>query len=158
MTQLITIILGIVLILISFVKPIWGWIGVALINLYFIYQLWVVKQMGKNLRHISELSPDANYFLKKYCHYFAFPFASRDYTASSATMQFVGTIIAIISLIKKFYWGIVFGILNWLIMGHIACSFSPVALLKKHPQLQDVHDEILNYFAEKREQRYQKQK
>lgn len=95
----------------------------------------------------------AREFFRQYAHYFFMPWTSRDLSASSATTQFLGAIIALIGLYYKFWIGILLAVVNWFIMGYVACRFSPVALIKNNPELGIIHDYILefltNFFQQK---------
>jgi hypothetical protein len=73
------------------------------------------------------------------------PFATKDFSASAATSQFAGIIIAVIGLFRNFWWAIGLAAANWFVMGFAAVSLSPVSLLAKSTTLQIAHDEIVEY-------------
>ncbi len=147
MFQMITIIIAVVSVILSFVlHPIWGWIPIAIVDLIIGIQLWAAKQKYR-FNYIHDLSSEANELLQRYGHYFAMPFASRDFSASAATSQFAGIAIAIIDVFNTLWWGIALAAGNWFLMGFVAVSFSPVSLLEKSPALQMAHDEIVEYIT-----------
>jgi hypothetical protein len=111
--------------------------------------LWYAKKTYR-FNYISDLSPTANELLQCYGHYFAMPFASKDYSASAATSQFAGIAIAIIGVIKGFWWAVAFGVANWFIMNFVAVSFRPVSLLVNKPVLQIAHDEVFKLINSQR--------
>lgn len=152
MFQPITIIIALVSIFLSFVfHPIWGWIPIAVADLFICIELLAIKQKYK-FEYIPDLSPEANELLQSYGHYFAMPLASKDFSASAATSQFAGIAIAIIDVFKTFWWGIAFAAGNWFLMGFIAISFSPVSLLANSPTLQVIHEEVVEYINSNRNQ------
>lgn len=153
MIQMVTIFIAVVSLVLSFVThPLWAWIPIILVDLIICIQLWAVK-LKYRFNYIPGLSPEANELLRRYGHYFAMPFASKDFSASAATSQFAGIVIAIIGLFKSFWWAIALAAGNWFLMGFVAVSLSPVSLLAKSPALQIRHDEIVEYITSQRTQK-----
>ncbi len=153
MIQIVTILIAVVSVILSLViHPVWGWMPIFLVDLVICIQLWAVKQKYR-FNYIPDLSPEANELLQSYGHYFAMPFASKDLSASAATSQFAGIVIAIIGLFKSFWWAIALAAGNWFLMGFVAVSLSPVSLLAKSPALQIVHDQIVEYITSQRNQK-----
>ena len=147
MFQMLTIIIAVVSIILIFIThPAWAWLPIGLVDVFICIQLWAVKQKYR-FNHIPDLSSEANNLLQRYGHYFAMPFASKDFSASAATSQFAGILIAIISVFKSFWLAIIFAAINWFVMGYIAVSLSPVALLAKHPYLQYAYDEVVEFIS-----------
>lgn len=145
MTQMVTLIIGAVSLVLSFIiHPAWAWIPIIVADLIICISLWLAKQKYGS-KYIPELSPDANDLLQRYGHYFAMPFASKDFSASAATIQFAGIIIAIIGIFRGFWRAIALAVANWFIMGYIAISLSPVSLLAESTTLQIAHDEVVEY-------------
>ena len=153
MIQMVTIFIALLSLVLSFlIHPAWAWVLIILVDLVICIQLWAVKQKYR-FNYIPDLSPESNDLLQRYGHYFAMPFASRDFSASAATSQFVGIIIAIIGLFRSFWWAIGLAVANWFVMGFVAISLSPVSLLAKSPVLQIAHDEIVEYINSQRNQK-----
>lgn len=151
MFQIITILLSLIAVsLIFLVGPIWSWIPILLTDLFIILQFISVRKAYK-VDAVPTLSEDANALWIKYRHYFSMPLASKDFSASAATMQFAGVAVAILCAIKGFYWAIGLAVANWFLMGTIAVGFSPVALLVKLPSLRDAHDEVVRFVHTKRD-------
>ena len=147
MFQMITIIIALVSVILCFIlHPIWGWIPITVVDLIIISQLWAAKRKYR-FNYITDLSSEANELLQRYGHYFAMPFASRDFSASAATSQFAGIAISIICVFKSFWWGIALAVGNWFLMDFVAVSLSPVSLLVNSPSLQMAHDEIFEYIT-----------
>ncbi|MHA2038872.1 MAG: hypothetical protein ACW98X_20765 [Promethearchaeota archaeon] len=145
MFQIITFIVSISTIIWSFYSPLWAWAPIAIIDLFICMQNWAVKRRYK-YSHISDLSSEANNLLQQYGHYFASPFASKDFSASAATCQFAGIILAIVCAFHGIWWTIALGIINWFVMSKIAISLSPASVLAQSPNLQVAHDEVVEYF------------
>ncbi len=150
MFQIVTLIIALISAILPFiVYPAWAWIPIILVDLVISVQLWAVKNKYR-FKSIADMSPEANALLQRYGHYFAMPFASKDFSASAATSQFAGIVIAIICLYKNFWWAIAFAIGNWFLMGFIATVLSPASLLAKSPALQIAHDEIVEHINSQR--------
>jgi len=92
--------------------------------------------------------------LGRYGQYFAMPYSSKDFSASAASIQFAGIVIAIIGLFRGFWWTIALAFGNWFIMGFVAVSLSPVSLLAKSTVFQIAHDEIIDFITSQRNQKY----
>jgi phosphoglycerol transferase MdoB-like AlkP superfamily enzyme len=150
MFQILTILIVVIAVILSFViHPEWAWLPIALIDLFICIQLLVLKQTYR-FNYIYDLSSEANKLLKRYGNYFAMPFASKDFSASAATSQFAGIAIAIIGLLKGFWWAIALAVGNWILMGYVSVSLSPVSILAKSPFLAIVHDEIFEWIINQR--------
>ncbi len=149
MFQIVTILIVVVALVLSFIiHPAWAWIPIILADIIIFIQLWVAK--GKyQFKYLPDLSPEANDLLKRYGHYFAMPFASKDFSASAATSQFAGIIIAVIGLFRGFWWAIALAAGNWFLMGFVAVSLSPASLLIDSTTLQIAHDEVVEYISTK---------
>ena len=151
MFQIISIIVLIIAGILSFIiEPAWSWLPVAILDSFILIQFLLAKQRFR-FDPVSELSPEANFLLKKFGHYFAMPFGSKDFSASAATSQFAGIIIAIICAFRGFWWGIAFAVVNWIIMGFVASSLSPASLLDKRPDLHSAHDEVIEFINSQRQ-------
>jgi hypothetical protein len=129
-------------IIIEFFSIPWGWIILFVPSAFLLIVLIAVKQ--KKWKFIPELSDMANLELQKYGHYYAMPFAGRDFNDSAYIVLFTGAILAIISAIKGFWWGIGIGIANWILMGLVANEYAPIEenreiiawILKKRGQIE----------------------
>ncbi len=150
---MVTILIAVVSLVISFiVHPAGAWIPIVLADLVICINLWAAKQKYR-FKYLPDLSPEANDLLQHYGHYFAMPFASKDFSASAATSQFAGIIIAIIGLFRGFWWAIALAAANWFLMGFVAVSLSPVSLLVESTALQIVHDEVVEFINSQRIQK-----
>lgn len=150
MTQMITIILLLASFVLSFIfEPYWAWAPIAVIEFIIIISFWSSK-IRYRFKNIEGLSSDANELLQSHGHYFAMPFASRDFSASAATIQFGSIILAIIGAFKGFWWAIGLAAVNWFVMGAIATALSPVSLLASSQAMQLAHDEIFEYLKSQR--------
>jgi hypothetical protein len=111
--------------------------------------LWGAKQKYR-FNYAPELSSEANELLQRYGHYFAMPFASKDFSASAATSQFAGVLLVLIGLFKSFWCSVILGAVNWFQMGYIAVSLSPVALVSSQPSWRIAYDEVVEFINSKR--------
>jgi hypothetical protein len=149
MLRIITIIAFTALAIITFfLNPIWAWVLTLLLELYISVVLLTAK-IRYRYEVFSDLSDEANKLLQQYGHYFAMPFASRDFSASAAASQYGGILLAITSAINDFWLGILFAIINWFLMAYVSVSFSPLGLIQKNPVMQDAYDEIIRFNKER---------
>jgi len=121
--------------------PGWGWLVIGLVDAVILLTFWSAKRRYR-FKYVAELSPEANAMLQRYSHYFAMPFASRDFSASAATSQFAGVALGIISAISGFWWGLGLAAVNWFLMGAVAVGLSPAAPIAADPAARIAHDEV----------------
>jgi len=147
MFQILTILLSLITVILMFITHYgWAWLVIGIIDLYLLFVLWGAKRKYR-FDFISEISLEANTLLKQYGHYFLMPFGAKDFSASAATVQFAGIAIAFIGVVKGAWLSLLFGFVNWIAMGTVSVSFSPIALLNKRPELQSAYDEIIEYLS-----------
>jgi len=127
-----------------FTRPEWGWLAIGLVDAFIMVTFWSAKRRYR-FKYIEELSPEANAMLQRYGHYFAMPFASRDFSASAATSQFAGVALGIISAISTFWWGVALAGANWFLMGAVAVGLSPAASIAVDPAARIAHDEVVAF-------------
>jgi hypothetical protein len=150
MTQMLVILICLVALITEFFSVLWGWVVLALPAVFLLVTLLGVKQ--KKWEFIPELSIDANLMLQKFGHYYAMPFAGRDFSASASTVMFTGVAIAIIGIFKGFWWGIIIAVVNWILMAFIARAFNPSNFLVDDRERM-AHDEIISYIMEKQKEK-----
>ena len=146
MLQMISIIIGLGSIIWSFFSPKWAWLPIAVLISIIVITFFSVKL--RKWKYIDELSSDANKLLQNYGHYYSMPFAARDFSSSSSTIQFIGIAMAISNAVKGFYWGIAIAVLIWLIMGPIAMGFNPTSFIKDE-SFRSAHEEIIEWINSK---------
>ena len=146
MIQMIIILICFASVITEFFSVLWGWLILAVPSVFLLIGLFAVKQ--KKWQQIPELSETANQMLQKFGHYYAMPFAGRDFSASASTVMFAGAVVAIIGAFKGFWWGIGIGVINWFLMGFVSRSFNPTNFLVGHLE-QMGHEEIISYITER---------
>jgi len=146
MTQVLVILICLAAVITVFFSVLWGWVILAVPSTFLLITLLGVKQ--KKWQYIPELSETANLMLQKFGHYYAMPFAGRDFSASASILMFAGAAIAIVSAFKGFWWGIGIGAINWFLMGFIARAFNPTHFLVD-PLEQMGHEEIIAWIKER---------
>jgi hypothetical protein len=143
--QMLTIVSCLIAVLLLFlVVPLWSWLLIGIVDLFLGLQLITAKRKYQ-FKQISDLSYAANALLHQYGHYFAMPLACKDFSASAATIQFAGIIIGLLGIIRGFWLGLGIAALNWLVMGFIAVSLSPISLVSKKPEIRTAYDEVSEY-------------
>jgi hypothetical protein len=146
MTQSLVILICLAAVITEIFSVLWGWVILAIPSSLLLLTLFGVKQ--KKWQYIPELSETANQMLQKFGHFYAMPFAGRDFSASASTLMFAGAAIGIISAFKGFWWGIAIGILNWLLMSFVSRAFNPTNFLVD-PLEQMGHEEIIEWIKER---------
>jgi hypothetical protein len=61
--------------------------------------------------------------------------------------MFAGVALAAVTWFTGFKWGVLCALANWVLMGYAAHSFSPAAILAKHPEFRSAHDDIFEALA-----------
>jgi hypothetical protein len=146
MIQMLVVVICLAAVITAFFSVLWGWLILGLPSVFLLITLFAVKQ--KKWQHIPELSETANQMLQKFGHYYAMPFAGRDFSASASTLMFAGAAVAIIGAFKGFWWGIGIGVANWFLMGFVSRTFNPSNFLVD-PLEQMGHEEIISYITER---------
>lgn len=85
MAQIITILFSLGSVIVAFFSIMYGWIIFGVPSLILLITLFSLKQKG--WEYIEELSPSANEMLQKFGHFYAMPFAARDFSASATTLS-----------------------------------------------------------------------
>jgi parallel beta-helix repeat protein len=145
MFQILTIILSLVAVGVAlFVGPAAAWFIIGLADAFIVVTFWAAKTRYR-FGHVPELSAEANAMLQRYGHYFAMPSASRDFSASAATLRFAGVYLAIITSIRGSWWFLLLGAINWFFMGAVASRLSPAERSVLDPAARAAHDEIFTW-------------
>ena len=146
MTQMLVILICLAAVITEFFSVLWGWVILAVPTAFLLFTLFGVKQ--KKWQYIPELSETANQMLQKFGHYYAMPFAGRDFSASASTVMFAGAAVAIIGAFKGFWWGIGIGVINYILMGFVSRAFNPTNFLAD-PLEQMGHEEIIAWITKR---------
>lgn len=142
MINLIVLLISFIALVASFFSIEVGWIIISIPNLYLLLTLLMLKQ--KKWDYVSELSENANIMLKKFGHFYAMPFAGRDYSSSASVLMYAGAIISLVGIFYDFWWGIGIGVLNWFIMGFVSRAFNPTLFLVDYEE-EIAHNEIITF-------------
>ena len=146
MVQLFTLVIGLAAALASWLAhPAWGWAAIGLLDLYFALTCRAAVRANR-LPPSEQISPEANALMQRYGHYFASPFACRDFSASAATSQFIGLVCAVIGgVAASWWWGLALAAVNFVAMGAIATRLSPAAPMASDPAVRLAHDEVVAF-------------
>ncbi len=150
MIQLLTILFCLAALVVEFFSVFWGWVILALPAVFLLITFFGVR--GKKWEYIPELSDDANRMLQKFGHYYAMPFAGKDFSASASTVQFAAVAIGLIGVFKGFWWGIAIVAINWFLMAFLSRAFNPSNFLVDQNEY-FAHDEIISYMVERQKSR-----
>jgi len=107
----------------------WGWIILAVPFVYLLSQAFLVK-FTHRWKHIPELSTEANRLFQKYGHYYAMPFAGRDFSSASSAVGLTGMVISIIGIFFQFWWGILPGLISFWVGNRLGRFYNPSMFLK----------------------------
>lgn len=102
-------------------------------------------------KYISELSPIANEWLKKHNYLYTMPTLDDDFSEAANKLGGAGIILAVIGCFKLFWWGILIGLVNYVLMEHISKMFHWTNFVLEYKDLV-AHEEILNYLERKEEE------
>ena len=108
---LIVILFCLASIIVCFFSRMWGWIILGVPFVYLFSQALIVKFIYK-WKHIPELSAEANRLFQKYGHYYAMPFAGRDFSSASSAVGLTGMIILIIGHMVNLLLGVLTGFIH----------------------------------------------
>jgi len=97
---------------------------------------------------VESLSEDASSILRKYGYFYAMPYAGQNNSAICSTLLLGGIALAIIGLFMEFWWGILFGVVGYFLLGPMAGVFNPTIKFKD-ARLRAAHEEIVEYLASK---------
>lgn len=146
MIQLLTMLIMLGAIILAFFSPLWAWVPLLIMaGLAFVMRL---SQQKRDLRYIDELSPRANAMLGKYWHFYEMPFAGRDLSASTSTIQGAAVIVGLIGAFKGFWWGLGGAVAFWLILSPLAMWFNPSNFIRGS-DLEAPHDEIISWLQDR---------
>ena len=146
---LIVILFCLASIIVCFFSRMWGWIILAVPFVYLLSQAFLVKFIYK-WKHIPELSTEANRLFQKYGHYYAMPFAGRDFSSASSAVGLTGMIISIIGLFFQFWWGILLGLMSLWVGNRLGKFYNPSMFLEllSDSEIQ-AHEEIMSFLKKK---------
>jgi hypothetical protein len=136
-------------IIVCFFSRMWGWIILAVPFVYLLSQALIVKFIYR-WKHIPELSTEANRLIQKYGHYYAMPFAGRDFSSASSAVGITGMIISIIGLFFHFWWGIALGLTSLGIGNYLGRFYNPSMFLELLSESEkQAHDEIMSFLRKR---------
>ncbi|MEK7408676.1 MAG: hypothetical protein AAB225_26720 [Acidobacteriota bacterium] len=142
MFQMLAIVISVGSIGWAFFSPLWAWTPLVTAAALLLLTLLGVKQ--KKWRYIEELSPAGNEMLPKFGHYYAMPFAGRDFSAAASTIQFAAVAVGIIGAVKGFYWGLGIAVAFWFVLGPVAMAFNPTNFIRGS-HLESAHEEVISW-------------
>jgi hypothetical protein len=146
---LIVILFCLASIIVCFFSRMWSWIILAIPFVYLISQAFLVKFIYK-WKHIPELSNEANRLFQKYGHYYAMPFAGRDFSSASSAVGITGMVISIIGLFFQFWWGILPGLMSLWFGNRLGKFYNPSMFLELLSDTEkQAHEEIMSYLVKK---------
>lgn len=138
-------IISLVILLFSFINPRISWLIVAITVIFQFITLWAIKK-SFHTQEVPELSQEANIFLNKHAHFYLYPFASQQQSFGSSIIRTISVISAIIGCFYKFWWGILFGLIIYLIMPILEVGFKPTLHFFNEID-RDAHNEISIYIS-----------
>ena len=145
---LIVILFCLASIVVCFFSRMWGWIILAVPFVYLLSQAFLVKFIYK-WKHIPELSTEANRLFQKYGHYYAMPFAGRDFSSASSAVGLTGMIISIIGVFFGFWWGLI-GLISIYIGNRLGKFYNPSMFLEMLSNTEKrAHEEIIYFLTKK---------
>ena len=124
-------------------------LGWGILGLIAIFLLINLTSLNTQFKHAPELSAKANEYLQKYSHYYAYPHVCRQLSGAASVVAIFGIILTIISLVKGFYLGLLFGAAAWWVGSYLGPLFYPVNAPIKGFDRQ-AHESVVYYVESRR--------
>lgn len=150
MTQLLAILLALGALVWAFFDPLWAWAPLVVCAALLALVLAGVKR--QKWQYVAELSPPANEMLQRFGHFYARPFAGRDFSGACSTLQFGAIAVAVVGLFNGFWWSIAIAAVFWFGLGPMAMMFNPTNFLTD-PMLRMAHEEVAAWIKARGEER-----
>jgi len=131
--QSITVLITIIACWVAARQPETAWIIIGL-SCMFIAGSVVVSRSSK-IQHVAELSQKANVHLQEFTVFYRWPLAARDFSSSATTLQFASVLVAFVGAFSSYWWGFLWALLVWVLMGYVAVRFNPTNYVKKPEEL-----------------------
>ncbi len=151
MVQMIVILICLAAVIMGFFSVLWSWLILGVPSAFLLVTLFALKQ--KKWKYVPELSERANQMLQEFGHYYVWPFAGRDFSASASTLALATIAVAIIGAFKGFWWGIGIGIINFCLMYYVSVVFNPTNFLSDKSVFdsfdQKAHKEVIAHITRK---------
>ncbi len=141
----IALVIAIIAVTLNFISVSWGWLFFAVCAVSLI--LYLKALQTKKWKPIPELSDRGNEMFSKYGHFYIYQHGARDLSVACTVIQLSSTIISIANVFQKFWWGILFGVVAWIVMSFTAKGFNPTNFLT--PDEEDAHQEVVQYIQKR---------
>ena len=148
MIQIIVLFLAVVAFVVSFFSLLGGWLILGLPAAYFCLTLGLIRL--KRYQIFPELSDRANQLLRRYGHFYLYPFASRDFSSSASTLSFAAIPVCVVGLFKGFWIGIAITIGYYFLLAFVASRYNPMPFFTS---LDDklAHEELVGFIQERQD-------
>ena len=133
-------------VILSFWYPVEAWILIGIAEAVIIIVLF--GQKTRKWKHVPELSQDANEMLQKFGHFYAMPFAGREFSSSASAFQLSSIVIGIICGFKFLWWGVGIAVANMFLMAYVSRAFNPTQFLLDERE-RIAHEEVISYITSK---------
>lgn len=141
----VALVLAVIAVTLNFIAIKWGWLCFGICALCLIIYLKAIQT--QKWKRIPELSHEANAMFSKYGHFYIYQHGSRDLSVACTVIQLSATVIAISNIFQKFWWGILFGVVAWIVMSFTAKGFNPTNFLT--PDEEAAHQEVVQYIQKR---------
>jgi hypothetical protein len=125
----------------------WAQIPLAIVT--GLFYLLFIGMRGRRYGPVRELSPKANEMLRKFGHFYALPFAGRSLSGAASSIALGAAVVGIISAFRGFWWGLLIGIVIYLLASPLGRQFNPSGFLTDDAE-RSAHDEIVKYILSRR--------
>lgn len=149
MYQILSVVIGIAVFIVSFWSPTTSWIVIAAAIIYVTITSWA---LGKpRYSYLPQLSANANFLIQKHGHIYKWGFAAQDLSIACGPLSVASLAIGIVSGFKSYYWGIAFAVVGIVIFGMVARYLNPIRFLKPNrfedAILLNTHKEIVEFLT-----------
>jgi len=131
----------------AFFNPIWAWAFLA-VPLAWILWTWLVLRL-RQPAPLPEVSITANELLRKFGHYYAYPFAGAAYSSAASGLTMASMAVALIGICKGFWWGLAIGAVIYSSAAFLARQFNPTNFLVDDRE-RVAHEELVDAIRARR--------
>ena len=142
--SIVTLIINIFCIILSFFHPLWAWLPFVLVVIYL--YLTSKSFQSRKYKQIDQLSFAENELFKKFGYIYELPFATKDYSSACSSLILSAPVLAIIGAFQGQFLGIGLCVFFFLVLSHIELQYNPIRYFKNDPEILDADKKLREWF------------
>lgn len=142
---------SVIVVIIGFFNPYWSWGPLLAMDAYLAFSLWGMRSWHKGFDIVAMskgMDDTSRDYLVRYGYYFVWPETCTGRCTSSGAKQLAGVALSLIHAYQYEWWIVVFGVIHYFAMGAIGNEYDPTAKFMYNPDMQRVHDTVVNHINE----------